>query len=438
MPDGSVKLRSAERTQAPSRTKQAERPQAPGTNGARPKTTAVVEPALRLPDDAWLIVTDDYRRAIDGVTEAADEHHYFALLAVIGAILGRRVWIDYAYPLFPNFYSLNIGRSGSTKKTSAIRIAVDVGRRADATLRMSWTVGSGEGLLEALSAADASETQPIHPIHNRLLLLQGEMGQLLGKARQEGSSTLIPLLLEAFDAPPMMDPTTRNKPITATRPTLSMLAATTTAHLERYLAKSDVYGGLGSRLLIALGEPKDPIPMPRKAEPHRFNSVVSAIHSALERWAKPAEFHLSDKAEERWTKAYTAWKAREEDLGERADFVSRTHVYAMKMALLFAALENDTPIIELAQIEAAIQAADFSQRCALAVLGEMGDPRMVRIENRLMKKIGAEPGINQRRLQQYIGGGQWGCDSPTFRRIVGAMLEVGKVMDVDGGLHVGV
>lgn len=70
-------------------------------NGPQPNE----ETTIHLPSDCWRPVFDDYREAVEGVTEAADEHHFFALMAVIGAIMGRRVFFHYSYPLFPNFYA---------------------------------------------------------------------------------------------------------------------------------------------------------------------------------------------------------------------------------------------------------------------------------------------------------------------------------------------
>jgi hypothetical protein len=209
---------------------------APGvhTNGSTPSLDAPDVPLL-LPMDVWRPTFDDYRQALNGVTEAADEHHFAALATSIGAVLGRRVYVDYAYRLYPNLFTLIVGPAGSSKKTTALRLARQVVTRADDGLSTQNSVGSGEGLLEALAEAD-SALGPT-PMHRRLLLTQSEMGQLLAKARQDGSGTLVPMLLDAFDCPSMLNPKTRSKPITAYKPTLSIMAATTprvqALHLHR-------------------------------------------------------------------------------------------------------------------------------------------------------------------------------------------------------------
>lgn len=402
-------------------------------NGLTPSSEAPETP-LRLPTEVWRPTFDDYRRALEGVTEAADEHHYAALATAIGAVLGRRVKVDYAYPLYPNMYTLSVGPAGSSKKTTALRLAREVAIRADEGLATQSSVGSGEGLLEALAEADGAPGPT--PMHRRLLLTQSEMGQLLAKARQDGSGTLMPLLMDVFDCPPVLNPRTRTMPITAYKPTLSIMAATTPSHLSRYVQDADWYGGLGSRLFICIAEPKDPIPRPRKVDPSRFNSVIRDIHNAVEHWPQETEFNLTDEAARRWDAWYILNKERERELGEAADVVSRTAPYALKLGLIYATLENSSPVIEDGQIEAGILAAEFAQGCALLLLEEIGDSKTIKLEARIIRKLKREPGISKRDLQRGVCGRNVG--SAIFKRTLDAMLDTQKVaMRPDGGLLVG-
>ena len=401
---------------------------AASTNGSTPSPDAP-EVALRLPAEVWRPTPDDYRRALEGVTEAADEHHFTAFVTVVGALLGRRVFVDNAYRLYPNLYSLNVGPAGSTKKTTVQRLAGDVGRRVDETLTIQSAVGSGEGLLEALSEADSALGQM--PIHRRLLLMQSELGQLLSKARQDGSGTLVSYILDLFDCPPVLNPRTRTKPITAYRPTLSLMAATTSAHLARYVQDADWYGGLGSRFFICIAEPKEPIPRPSKVDPSRLNSVIKDIHKAVERWDRETEFKLAQDAIDRWDSWYIVNKQRERELGEAADVVSRTASYAMKIGLIFAALENETPVIEGGQIEAGILAAEFAQGCALILLEEIGDSKTIKLEARIVRKLAKTPGIGKRDLQRSVCSRD--INSDMFKRTLDAMVETGKVFAKPAG-----
>lgn len=284
-----------------------------------------------------------------------------------------------------------------------------------------------------LASADTTESQP-NPIHNRALLVQSKMAQLLGKSRQEGTGTLVPILLDAYDTPSVINPPTRANKINAQKPTLSMMGASTPSQLQRYMQGHEVYGGFVSRLMVTVGEPKAPIPLPKHMDASRVNSVVSTIRAAVDRWRGPTQFTMTAEAETAYTAFYLAWRARQLTLGDRADVVSRTQSHAIKLALLFAALENETPTIEAGQIEAGIAAAEFAQESALQVFGDFGISKTVRLENRMVEKVAKTPGISQRQLQQYIGGQ---TDARTFRQQLDALLGTQKLTETEGGLYVG-
>ena len=165
-----------------------------------------------------------------------------------------------------------------------------------------------------------------------------------------------------------------------------------------------------------------------------LSRVVSDIHKAIKRWPEETEFKMTDDAVRRWDTWYVVNKKYEGKLGEAADVVSRTHSDALKFALIFAALENDTAVIEDGQLEAGILAAEFGQQCALLLLEEIGESKTVKLEARIMRKLAKDPGITKRKLQQSVGGR--GIDSELFNRTVKAMLEGGKiyVREEDGGL----
>lgn len=68
-----------------------------------------------------------YRDLVEPTTEAPDAFHLGAALALVGAMIGRRVQTRYASdPLFPNLYTVLIGASGSSRKDTAIKRAIGI------------------------------------------------------------------------------------------------------------------------------------------------------------------------------------------------------------------------------------------------------------------------------------------------------------------------
>ena len=77
-----------------------------------------VEPLI-FPEAAWRGPFADYRRAMEGTSEAPDSAHFASLWAVAAAQLRRRVYVYYAYPLYPNVFLVNYGTTGDSKTSAA-------------------------------------------------------------------------------------------------------------------------------------------------------------------------------------------------------------------------------------------------------------------------------------------------------------------------------
>ena len=108
----------------------------------------------------------------------------------------------------------------------------------------------------------------------------------------------------------------------------------------------------------------------------------------------------------------------------------------MKLGLIFAALENSSPVIEDGQIEAGILAAEFAQGCALILLEEIGDSKTIKLEARIIRKLEKAPGIGKRDLQRSVCSRD--INSEMFKRTLDAMVETGKVLaQPAGGFLVG-
>jgi len=83
---------------------------------AKPVTTPA---SLELPAITWRGVFKDYRDMVASTTEAADAFHFATFLQVFGCTIGRRLFVDHAMKMYPNFYTCVVGRSGLTRKDTA-------------------------------------------------------------------------------------------------------------------------------------------------------------------------------------------------------------------------------------------------------------------------------------------------------------------------------
>ena len=77
------------------------------------------KPSIALPDNIWRGLFAEYRDLVSGTTEAPDIYHFGIFAFVLGVTLARRIWLNYARPIYPNFYICEVGTSALTRKGTA-------------------------------------------------------------------------------------------------------------------------------------------------------------------------------------------------------------------------------------------------------------------------------------------------------------------------------
>jgi len=375
----------------------------PGEVGSiDPKPTSTDRDPDALPDVVWRGAFGSYRAALANSTEAADALHFGVFATIVGLIVGRRAYIRYARFTFPNSFACLIGMTGKGRKTTAIRYGLDAYREV-VKEPCTLATASWEGLLDLLAEEDSRQ----------VLLIPGEFRTLAAKARQESSSILIPGLTEAYDCPPELRHKTRGKDTAAVRPFVSALTASTREWFRESFDENAVHGGFLNRWIFLDGTPKAPIPFPDPPDAEHWRATVDALRAMDGRLRMYPEttglqLDLSPEARDLWADFYTKaleWDHKSELLAKMAE---RLPDHTLKLALLYALLE-DTERIEADQLSAAIEFARWERGAHERVFEGFGDSKQKRLEDRLLRALerfhdnGQKPTV--RKLQGRIGGG---------------------------------
>ena len=114
------------------------------------------EPDIVFPDEAYRGIFKLYREATSGKNEVCDEYNFGCLMTGMGSVFGRAAYID-ATKIYPNFYTLLIGRSAIARKTTAQRQATDVIEAADPTLMVVNGIATAEGMISLLCSPTQEE-----------------------------------------------------------------------------------------------------------------------------------------------------------------------------------------------------------------------------------------------------------------------------------------
>jgi hypothetical protein len=360
-------------------------------------------------------------------TEASPQYHLGAALTMAGALMGRRIAIQYgADPLYPNLYTLLVGRSGRTRKDTAIKRTIrllsqtytqsDGGslRTITPPCGITTDVGSSEGLISAL--VDRPQ----------VLLYLTEFSKLMGNAKRKATATIIPTLIEAYDTPPKMEVKTKGNPLSAEYPYVSILSATQPQILSSLMESDEIHSGFANRILYIMGPTTEPIPEPDEVDEDRARACFLQLWGAIEWQPYGTRMKLAEDARERWRAWYIA-DYRATSQSEEEDAMRVRHaVLIQKIALIYAVSERSRMVL-LEHLEAAIALVEWMWIHVRQLMTDWGASIDTQIEARIIAALSKHGAMRRRELQMRCGSRKWsGRDfAATF-----------KAMQENGGLAV--
>lgn len=375
------------------------------------------------PSTAYRGWIGQYVELMQPTTEAPSAFHLGVGFTFAGAILGRDVWCNYGEPMHANLFTLLIGASGKTRKDTAIRRGTRMvsdhhitnGQLVSPITRIITDIGSAEALMDMLAE------------HANLMLYATEFSKLMGNARRKGTSTIIPTLMQAWDAPITMSSLTRGKPVEAHFPYLSVIAATQPEILANLMSEDDVFSGFANRWFYVAGDPTNtPIPSPPPVD-----HVLSAeLYDELKRRSTEASgrtggIGLSPDALQRWDAWYRFDYHRSSETPEEDAMRPRHAPLIRKLALIYAATEG-TRYITTDQLDAAISVIEWMGTNVRQMVGTWGQSPMAKLERRIKDVLAAAPNRTMRRrdLQRKCSSRSWTA------RDFGMSLDALKASDV--------
>lgn len=208
----------------------------PIPDAALPKPSG--ETAFRsiLPTGGWFEWYDEYTR----YNEAPLTYHTFAGLCILGAALGRRVWLSMGhFNIWPNYCVILVGPTGKVKKTTAADIAKDFISR-----HTLCPIMSDEPTPQALSSAMAKAG-------GHQFIYGGEMSVFFGKDKFK--EAMIPKFLRMLDSPALfeVDTVTRGKE-TIYELAISFIGATTPSQFNTTMPSIVTSSGFMNRFVFVV------------------------------------------------------------------------------------------------------------------------------------------------------------------------------------------
>jgi Bifunctional DNA primase/polymerase, N-terminal/Protein of unknown function (DUF3987) len=287
---------------------------------------------LRVPDAAVVGIARDFADLYSRYLETPRSFLYFAFLTYCGSVLAKKITLASALAPEPRLYTVVLGESADTRKSTALRVTDDFWRSLGSEWepRVLHGVGSAEGIAAELK--DRSD----------LLLHFDEFKAFVDKAKNEHSIALpmVATLYERGD----YDNRTKTERLSIRGASLSVLAACTADTYATMFDQRFFAIGLLNRLWLVTDRTTERIAVPKLIPELEVATLRDHVRDLLQdidaRYARnglrPIAYHLTPAAEE----VFTAWyRSRCGSIFER-----RLDSYGHRLMILLAATSGRTEV----------------------------------------------------------------------------------------------
>jgi hypothetical protein len=391
-------------------------------------SSAIKDKYPLMPKEALHPCAELYLRAVGQSTEASDNYHLACFLTTIGALIGRTVFIRKGRITYPNLFTVLVGRSGARKGT-AMSLALEFLDAVDPRVYVLDSIDSKESAVKELADHQAELYGEGWTAEHREILAMEEFGMLIEKAGQKGTRNIMPFLCKLYDCPNRETNKAFSSKAEVKEPTMSVESGTSETYLEP-LTIRDIKGGAGNRVCWVGGDPK-----PRKDDPpdpdHEIlDNLITTVRNRISfyRERKLTRFYLSPAAAKRYKKFYeTEYNPATGDemmevLGERD---AQT---ALKVAMIYAVLDQAPETIELHHIEAAIAYTGFLYSTRIPIFSGHGLSYAAAAQERIVEIVQREGAVPLARLQGLM---KRHCDATLLEKYIRALAFPGGPVKVD-------
>jgi len=293
-------------------------------------------------------------RLIEPSSEADPVAVLLQLLVGFGNAIGRGVFvIADGHRHHANEFVVTVGETSRARKGTAWRRVCPFLAPIDpawAERKITSGLSSGEGLIWAIRdpipGTDQKNPEPIllerGVEDKRLLIIEGEFGRVLRVLGREGN-TLSGVLRLGWDGDDLAT-ITKQSPVKATRPHLSLAGHITQHELAKYLSDVEVFGGLGNRILWAAVKRSKILPCPAPIDATALTDLGSRLARAAARVRELGPMLWTARGKALWESEYGRLTADRPGLW--GAITARAEAHVLRLSMIYAALDMSLEIAD--------------------------------------------------------------------------------------------
>jgi hypothetical protein len=312
--------------------------------------------------------------------ESPPAFHYWTAITIISAALKRQVWLERGFKalrLYPNTYIMIVGPPGRQKKSTAIKLGIDLLYEADPSVQIFQERMTPEGVMLAMNRVNANMAAQSLNMESSLLLVASELTTMFG-ADQSQAGRMISFMTRWYDCPdifPYLTATHGKLEFFNLYPTF--LGATPETMLN--IIPAEARGGLLSRMIFIHSNDRKRIPRPRAGPGY------SALIDQLKQIANmKGVFTETKSAQDYFDEWYMTIPDEADD--RAATFMERLPDHVLKMACILAA-SRDTMTIDVKLMDAAIQVMVEVIPGVRHILAHVGASDFAQLTMRILSQI---------------------------------------------------
>jgi len=339
---------------------------------------------IRIGDD----FVSSYMRLCDiDNSEAPAIYHRWVCLSILGAYMGRKVWIDFGIgPIYPNQYIMLMGSPGTRKGA-----AMAVGRKllkASGFSRFSADKTSKERFLMDMKQFDLSSNGPMVDDIEELAfgepaesyVMAGEFTDFIG----QGNMEFITLLTNLWDnLDDYKHPKIQGKSVEVFKPTVNMIGANTPDGFALAFPPEALGNGFLSRVILLHAEPTSnkiawPSPPDKLAQSMLVNRMIEVKDEIKGEIIVSTEAKLIGK--EIYEKEIPVEDPR------FIHYQQRRFTHLLKISMILAVFDKSHKILPL-HIKRANTVLVMAERHMPRALGEFGASKYSSVAGKLLSHL---------------------------------------------------
>lgn len=310
-------------------------------------------------------ILEDYL-SYSSYQESPSDFHLWTCITMTAIALGRDCWVNWgAWQIYPNMYTILVGESALTHKSTAIRMGMKPLKQACPNLNGTGQKMSPEALCNFLAGLSETEKAAV------AYLEVSELSVLIGKSKLDDS--LLKLLTDLWDSPDEHASFTIGRGQEVMRNVcLNMLAGTTPDWLKNSVPVESLEGGFFSRLILVQRRPtgvKNAMPM--MLPPHH-DALNRVIHDLNQVSSLSGNFTMTEAAQQAYKVWYYEMNHPEKAESFMRGYYGRKGDFILKIGMCLSAMFNDSMMIDVDEIQFAIEILNENEKHTRDIVRYMG------------------------------------------------------------------